>query len=517
MKKILFLTVFMIIVAALSAQSPIWLKSSGADSSYDPDEYLTGFGLSSLPGKNAKDALENAKQQALRDLVQKLKVRVEAATKLSDSQSGLTGCVNYQSDVKTLVSLDLGGVETFESAFDSGRNCWAALAVLDKHKMLITLETERAALLADLDGRLAELKDLSGRRRLDLLQTSLNAFQGTLDKLVQNVAVSRLLGSPDSTLNLLTKYYQARSDADGAIRKDAILSSQDVVEALIKAYDWKSLGSRNLVVIPAVYKTSEISGPFSQYIRNAFVDELKLKAPKLKVLYGTPDAPADLELRGSFYEQGKGWGFVYRLCDKVKGTVLAHLDLDLDEGFVKAQKLAFLPDNINVAKQDWDLQQAVYDNPVPTELQAWTNKGKDGLVFEEGEYVDFYVQCNRPGYISVLYNLAGKDRLRVPLYENIQIFPKDIGKPVKLDRQGPFTPPFGSESAQFFFSSNPIPKYQTEVVTVEGVEYPVLAEDYKGFVVTTRGLGGIKKDSSSAVDTYKTDITLAITSVAKEK
>ena len=49
-------------------------------------------------------------------------------------------------------------------------------------------------------------------------------------------------------------------------------------------------------------------------------------------------------------------------------------------------------------------------------------------------------------------------------------------------------PPFGSETAQFFFSPEMMPLYNVKPYSVDGVEYEVLAEDFDLFLARTRGM-----------------------------
>ena len=515
------LTVVLMLISSLPAfaASPVWVATNGADTPYDPAVYLTGYGISPVEGKATDPHV--AEDQALKKLAGRLKTSVDATSKLTDSQFGDQNFSSYQSDVKSLVTLDLSGVEKYESAFDSSQNRWVALAVLNKKQMRQSLDAKRAAEVAQLESDLKEVKALAVKKRLDLLQQSLQTFEQHLNDIVQNVAIARMLGDTVDAESVLQRFYEAKDEVRGGLLAEKILTVDDATAALVKAFDWKSLAGKAVALVPAVYKTSEISGEFFQYLRESLVNALAKTVPGLKVVYANRESKPDYVLKGSYFEARDGWQVVFKLNDVAKGTLVNTYELELDEAFVKQQRFQFVPDNMNIALADREVQVSVFDNPVPTDLQAWTNKGSEGLVFEEGEYIDFTIQANRPGYVSVLYNLAGPKRLRVPLVENVRIFPKDIGRPVKLHRLGPFTPPFGSESAQFFFSSSPNPSYSTKVVTVGGVDYPVLAEDYSSFVVATRGLGGLAGQPSvgsanAQPDPFKTDLTLAITTVAKK-
>jgi len=516
MKSLLSISLWFFTVCLYGAGTPLWVATSGADSNLDPKLYLSGYGVSPVEGKNTTGAQQSAKDQALKDLGQRLKVNVDATSRITDSSVGTKSFSSYQSDVKAMVNLDLSGVENYETAFDASQNRWVALAVLSKVKMSSNLELKRSQQIAQLESDLTEVKALAERKRIDLLQKALQVLDKDLDLLVENVALARQLGSPLDA-QVLQKYYAAKDELRGNLLAQKILTFKDLVATLEKAFPWKDLEGFKVVLIPAVYKTTDISGEFFYNLREDLADSLALHFKSIIQIQATPDTSPDFILKGSYYEAGDGWHVVFKLSDMKKKELVATWDTELDAAFVSQQKFTFLPANINIATLDHDLQIAIYDNPVKTELTVWTNKGNEGLVFEDGEYVDFSLQVNRPGYISVLYHLAGLERRRTPLLQNLRIFPKDLNKPYKLERMGPFTPPYGSEAVQVFFSPEPIAPYITTEVTIDGYLFPVLAEDYDNFLVKTRGLGGLAKGKLDNQAQLRTDSSLSLTIVPKRK
>jgi hypothetical protein len=502
----------LVISLAAAGKDPVWVSSYGADTGYDRSAYLTGYGIAPNEGKTA-DMLQAAREMSLRDLARKLKVSIEGSTRLTNSQYGDENFSSYQSDVKSMVALDLSGVEKYETAFDASQKKYVALAVLSKPSMLLYLDTQRDTLIARLDAKLKEVQDIASRKRLDLLQKSLADFDIQLDGLVQNVAIARILGEPLDPADKLGVYYQAKSSLAGALRASEILTIKDFVNALAGAFDWKAGGAKSVILVPAVYKTTDITGQFFAYVRDDLAEKLRKTSADLSVVAPSTDAKADLVLKGSYYEAKNGWYVVYKLSDLRTGDAVASWETTLDKSFVDAQSFEFLPKNIKFAVADHDRQVAVYDQPVATELKVWTTKGSEGLVFTEGERMYYYCQVNRPGYISVLYHLAGDKRLRVPLLENYRILPSQIGQPIRLEQEFEICAPFGSETAQFFFSPDSMPAFITGRANIAGETYDVLAEDYDGLLVKTRG---VKKTSSTTdAASIKTDASLTVTTIPK--
>ena len=511
---------FLITLPLHGAAIPAWFLSQGQKTGYEDDLFLTAFAAAVDTGKAEKSKLA-AQDQALRNLAQRLKVTIDASSRTTDSTAGKATFSSYQSDIKALVSLDLHGVEAYETWFSEKDNRWFALAILDKRQQRRHLETLRVALVGRLDGDLAEVKQLLAKKRFDLLKDALAEFDRDLDDLVQNVAMARELGETSLTEASLTKYYTAKSEVRSDMVVQRVLNTSDLIASLLEAFPWKQTNGKTVVLIPAVYKTTDISGQFFYNLREELADALATPPVNVQVAQPTRDAKPDYVLKGSYFEAGSGWHVVFKLTDVSRQTLVATWDVDLDTAFVASQPFEMVPANLNVATVDRDLQSAIFANPTKTELRVWTNKGDEGLVFEEGEFVDLSVQVNRTGYLTILYHLAGDQRRRMLLKENIPIFPKDLDKPYVFQNLGPVSPPYGSEGFQVFFSSNPAPKYPTATLVIEGFAYEILAEDYDRFLVKTRGLGGVAagggKTAGPAVDEFKTDTTLALTTVPSRK
>jgi hypothetical protein len=95
---------------------------------------------------------------------------------------------------------------------------------------------------------------------------------------------------------------------------------------------------------------------------------------------------------------------------------------------------------------------------------------------------------NKSGYISILYHLAGDKRLRTPLLENYYIPPEKVGKLVRIGVTFEVYPPYGSETAQFFFTSNPIVAFKTKTMLVDNEEYEVLKGSFEENIIKLREL-----------------------------
>ncbi|HEY9054280.1 MAG TPA: LPP20 family lipoprotein [Rectinemataceae bacterium] len=508
---------FLALVAApASAQSSAkgsWYATLGAQTGYDPSRYLTGFGMSSEVG-NTAEALESAKKAALSDLAAKIKVRVDSTARMTTSEFGKENFSSYQSDMSATVDLDLAGVEKYETYYDAKAKRWMALCVLDKPVMLQSLAARRVELIAKLESLLSEARDYAAKNRPDLLNATFDAMGIALTELSLSLSVDAVLGGTEDVEEVLSPYYRRQDELKSQVRKKEILTEADLVADIMGSFDWSAWKGASIAVLPALYKTTDITGPFFFALKGKLEDELSLSPEGLKPCAQT-EAELDLVLKGSYYETADGWRLVYKLND-VKGRKLAGShEVELGPRFVQAQKLAFVPPNMRFAAADHDRFVAVVDQPTATYFRAWTGKGSEALVFTRGETVNFYIQCDRPGYVSILYHLAGDQRIRVPLVQNWRIDPSQLMTPIKIDIDFEVTPPFGSETAQFFFSPDMMPAYKVKRVQIEGQAYDVLAEDYDQFLVFTRGLR--QKGTSDNAASLQAEFSLSLTTMEAQR
>jgi hypothetical protein len=495
----------------LCAAFPVWSQNTwystyGAVTGYDPARYMTGFGISSETG-NSPQALENAKKAALSDLAGKIKVQVNSTARMTTSEFGAKSFSDYQSDMKATVDLDLLGVEGYETYFDKKANRFMALSLLDTAKMRQALAVQRVEIVARLESLLSEARDWTERGRLDLLEPIFNDMGVALTELSLSLSVDSVLGGRDDVDMVLGNYHRRQDDLKAQVRRKEILTSEDLVADIVGAFDWSKWKGAKVAVLSAQYKTTEITGPFFYALRGSIEDRLAMMPEALEPA-GQDDPEAALVLKGSFSETSDGWRLVYKLNDIAGKRLAGSREVTLGPRFVQAQKLAFLPANFDIAAADYD--RFVSAQRAAGYFKAWTDKGTESVVYTKGETAHLFVQSDRPGYVSILYHLAGGQRVRVPLAQNWRIDASQILQPIEVEEGFEVVPPFGSETAQFFFSPEMMPVYNVKLHTVDGVAYEVLAEDFDQFLVRTRGM---KPKPGPAGPVTIVEVSLSITTM----
>ncbi|NBF40340.1 MAG: hypothetical protein GVY14_07980 [Spirochaetes bacterium] len=148
------------------------------------------------------------------------------------------------------------------------------------------------------------------------------------------------------------------------------------------------------------------------------------------------------------------------------------------------------------------------------DLEVWTDKGRDerALVFEEGEYVQFYFRVNQPAFLRLSYILASGETIL--LDERFYIGIDRVNRVVALPYRFQVVPPFGVERLVVTGHTSEPPPAWVYPKVIEGQEYEVFGSPREA-VVRTRGL--VKADPlEEAGDTRVAEASLSITTVGRE-
>ena len=139
-------------------------------------------------------------------------------------------------------------------------------------------------------------------------------------------------------------------------------------------------------------------------------------------------------------------------------------------------------------------------------VEVWTNKGKEGLIFAEGDTIEVHVRSNRPCNIRLAYHLADGRRI-LPTGEDSD--PLEAGGATPLEKVWVFecSPPFGAEFLYVFASTA---TFERVDVTKES-GYWVLNEETKQFVSVTRGIKPLQPKDSRA------EASLMLTTLPRNK
>ena len=142
----------------------------------------------------------------------------------------------------------------------------------------------------------------------------------------------------------------------------------------------------------------------------------------------------------------------------------------------------WLPQNFSQASRDQHIfgeGELIADG---LQLEAWTDKGTESVLYMNGEQMKIYVRINIPCYLRFVYHLA--DGRRTLLVDSYFLDESKVNKVYEIPEDFYCDQPFGVETLQIFASTDPFEKVQT----VKRDGYDVLVDDLRTFVSSTRGM-----------------------------
>lgn len=428
---------------------------------------------------------DEAQRQALSDLANSIFVNVQ-----SESYSHVEGSgkrhdemrIKSSSDIPLLgadISCTPTGVDVAcKVSLDSGKS----LALYGKKLNELNVE------ITTIDGRIAKA---SGEELYNLLTQALTV----IEQYEKHRAVAGMLGGSQFTT-------LPRTRADTEAQLLALEKSSPTIELAAQVLT-KGLRVEAVYIYPPVpHDSSEIT-PFGRVMR----DRLAVKL--------TPVESADSAktfFKGEYEILDNGIHLSYRLLD-IDGNTLETRVAKLAPAAYKG--LQFKPSTVTFEKLLHEGVAVASDFKV----QITTNRGSEGVLFNEGEEAELLVKLNRSGYFYAVGHVSKKGESYSYLLEQSDtnsdrrfiryVNADDVNKWLSLGKFEP-TPPFGVESLQVIATSddpiNRLPAHE------QLKDLYVISKNPQQGVTKTRAL---KPKRTETDKQYQGEMVLMFTTMAK--
>ncbi len=517
------------------AAKPDWVKNYGRSEERPVHIYLIGFGSAWGDGAEPRQiAADNARADVSRNIVTKVRSVIRT------SESEMEGMLSqqYSGVTQSETALKLLGLET-EAYIDSGRNpttyvlAYVRRAKL-KHiytKQVSELHEEIRRILADAEAAekaskidIAVEKYLSTyplyealkEAKIILLVTKHDSSPSDVAFDELRFATKKLSGKPDvapilSHTEVINRVEQLVSESltsvDGVARAVVLQLSKQVEQPEGK-----------VLLAPFTYQDTQMASRFSRQLLAALEAQLGQLA-KWKTVNQThrsrgnfrprsvqhrrdfaKDTGATLLLSGTYWENSDEITIRAPLRDVETGEVRAGVVVKFDRGM---KGLNFKPQNY---KQALIEQNAFAEGEFVSGLQVemWTDKGSEHLLYTEGETMKVFVRVNREAYLRLLYILA--DGRRTLLYDTHYIDQSKVNRVVEIPEEFECAPPFGAELLIVAARTEEFPSIQT----YESEGYHFLSAKDAG--QAARDFRGMKKKRP---DVQQSEAQLVLTTMKK--
>ena len=482
---------FLILFATIAhAAKPDWVKNYGLSEERPIHIYLVGFGSAWGSGAEPRQtAADNARADISRHIVTKVK----SVIRTSESETKGTLSQQYSGVTQSETALKLLGLET-EQYVESGRNPNTYVLAYVSRAELKRIYTARASTLREEIRRiLADAEKAENASKIDLAVEKYLSTYPLYDALNEAeiiLLVTKHYGSPSDVafneLDRITKRLSGELDISPipshteVVNRVEQLVSESVtsVDGIARAVVFqlskqiKQLAGKVLLT-PFTYQDTQMTSPFSRQLLAALEVQLGQVAKwktvnQTRRLYNNfrphsvqhmrdfaKEAGAALLLSGTYWENEDQITLRATLRDvetgEIKAGAIVHFDRDMEALDLKPQNY----------KQLLIEQNAFAEGEFVSGLQVemWTNKGSEHLLYIEGETMKVFVRVNREVHIRLLYILA--DGRRTLLYDSYYIDPSKVNRVVEIPQEFECAPPFGAELLVVAARTEEFPPIQT--------------------------------------------------------
>ena len=524
---LLFFLVSPFLITIQAGKQPDWVVNYGQSDKYDEQVYLTGFGEALGISRESK---EIAQENARADLSQKVLVKIDSTVSNYQLEDGEETLQQFSTVTQSSSELQVMGLETLTYVRDSRKNPMSfALVYIERKKLAKLYQAEKKRLTSQILQliTLAENQD-------NPKYTSVQYYYQTwplLDKLAE---VQTILLSVSSTQIFSDLASQDLADQPLILNKSqinrriqqlslhSIDNLDDVAGAIqFQLYQQFDLQHQQLLVQPFFYQDTRLSSRFARYFKQLLEGKLENSIQPHREFQAKSvnyekdmavSADADYIITGSYWEKEDNVQ-ILAFCRSVQtGEIRASANVDFKRGMLKSS-LNLKPDNFEkIMSQQLAFEQEVVDSG-QLKLEVWTDRGKNALLYSQGELMKVYLRTNRPCYVRLLYILANGQKTL--LVDNLQINLESINRPLLvndlLEIDFECTSPFGAEMIIGVARNYPF----DTIETTERDGYIFIDTDNsKHLANITRGTKGFKRRKRNDESIQQTETKLILTTVA---
>ena len=524
---LLFFLVSPFLITIQAGKQPDWVVNYGQSDKYDEQVYLTGFGEALGISRESK---EIAQENARADLSQKVLVKIDSTVSNYQLEDGEETLQQFSTVTQSSSELQVMGLETLTYVRDSRKNPMSfALVYIERKKLAKLYQAEKKHLTSQILQliTLAENQD-------NPKYTSVQYYYQTwplLDKLAE---VQTILLSVSGTRIFSDLASQDLADQPLILNKSqinrriqqlslhSIDNLDDVAGAIqFQLYQQFDLQHQQLLVQPFFYQDTRLSSRFARYFKQLLEGKLENSIQPHREFQAKSvnyekdmavSADADYIITGSYWEKEDNVQ-ILAFCRSVQtGEIRASANVDFKRGMLKSS-LNLKPDNFEkIMSQQLAFEQEVIDSG-QLKLEVWTDRGKNALLYSQGELMKVYLRTNRPCYVRLLYILANGQKTL--LVDNLQVNLESINRPLLvndlLEIDFECTSPFGAEMIIGVARNYPF----DTIETTERDGYIFIdADNPKHLANITRGTKGFKRRKRNDESIQQTETKLILTTVA---
>jgi hypothetical protein len=455
---LLWLTLSLSICHLVEAKNkkPDWVVNYGQATEFPADRYLTGFGSAAgIDQQSQQVAQDNARADLSRQVV--VKISNSISNQQQETETDLVQ--QFSSVTHSTSSLQVMGLKSEVYLDDHRKHPTAyALTYIRRTDLVGLYQREKERVQKEI-GQLIRLAESN----LEQKELALQYYFQTLP-LFEKLTESRTVLLSVGASSLLDRQEQddvlpSKNEIWDRIQQLALFEIkhlEDVAGAIQFQFNQQFQAPKaGLLVIPFYYQDTKLCSQFARYLKQTLESKLSQSVPPTgqfqarSVSFSRDLAAAsgaDYIITGSYWEETERLRVLAQCRELKSGTVVASTSVEFASDLLPAA-MQLKPENFQSAMaQQMAFAQQIIDSD-QFQLEVWTDRGQDALLYGQGELMKIYLRSNRPCYVRLIYILA--DGQKTLLLDNLPINAESVNRSLSVnelkDLDFECAAPFGAE------------------------------------------------------------------------
>ena len=437
-------------------KKPDWVVNYGQATEFPADRYLTGFGSAAgIDQQSQQVAQDNARADLSRQVV--VKISNSISNQQQETETDLVQ--QFSSVTYSTSSLQVMGLKSEVYLDDHRKHPTAyALTYIRRTDLVGLYQREKERVQKEI-GQLIRLAESN----LEQKELALQYYFQTLP-LFEKLTESRTVLLSVGASSLLDRQEQddvlpSKNEISDRIQQLALFEIkhlEDVAGAIQFQFNQQFQAPKaGLLVIPFYYQDTKLCSQFARYLKQTLESKLSQSVPptgqfQARSLSFSRDlaaaSGADYIITGSYWEETERLRVLAQCRELKSGTVVASTSVEFASDLLPAA-MPLKPENFQSAMaQQMAFAQQIIDSD-QFQLEVWTDRGQDALLYSQGEPMKIYLRSNRPCYVRLIYILA--DGQKTLLLDNLPINAESVNRTLSVnelkDLDFECAAPFGAE------------------------------------------------------------------------
>lgn len=508
MKKILSLSIAILLYSSSFGQlAPKWVNPALRAAMYPESTYLSGFSSEiNYNNQDPAEMLQRLEKYAKDQLIENIQVEIKSQSTLNIKNVNTKTQEEFKRTSTSFSKAQLAGLKT-ENFYDKKTKAGYVIAYVSKAETIGLYDNNIQGLLEQIKNTLELAQNqISQKNNQDALK-NLFICQTLIRQIEEAQTILMIVqGDFNSPKLKFVEVQKFRLDIDNnlsGIKNNQQFSIDDAVFFLVSG-----LQSQNpsldlpVRVMNFTFQETPIGSPFSRRLASNLEQKL-VQVAGYKVA-NTAQGENAYVLSGTYWKEGERIKIISILRDQATSRALGSVECYLPIQALSSIGVEFIPENYQNALSNMEALSKDEIKGGDLQIDVYTNKGRENLIYTEGDPLKLFVRANRECYLRFVYHLA--DGSKVLLLDNYYINIENVNKVYELPYKFECAEPFGVETLQLNAQS----KQFESLYTQEEGGYLFIKDDTQSFITKTRGFKG-----STKAEDLKAEKRIVITTMAK--